>query len=78
MTILETLVKLQEEHNLNNLEMANKLSLTRISWWRIRRGRQPVSADVRFKAAIAFPEKQDIFLSTEYHFSNSTPVGEGE
>ena len=64
---LDTLMQLQKSHELTNKEMADKLKRTRVSWYRIRRRLQPVTPDVCFNAAIAFPEQKDIFLSTEFH-----------
>jgi DNA-binding XRE family transcriptional regulator len=69
MEMIEALKKIQQHYKLTDVEMAEKLNVTRAWWNFIKNGRFPLSEKSKRKAFEAFPEElRDIFL-----MSNSTP-----
>jgi DNA-binding XRE family transcriptional regulator len=66
------LTRIQRKRKLSNVKMADKLGISRESWYRIRKGEQEVTGETKWNALIAFPELRDIFLPDNDITSNKS------
>ena len=72
MKLLKAILRIQKREHISHVEMAEKLQISRMHWWRIRTGKEPISPAVREKALSNWQQELlPIFLSDNVTYSNT-------